>query len=321
MGSDVQVVVVGGPPSLPGLGWRFVEDLEARWSRFRPDSEVSRMNEMAGRPVHVSGQTLRLVELSVEGARVTGGWYDPTVLGAVLRAGYDRSFELLSERSTGANSPLSRGYEAILVDPIASTVTLPRGVGFDPGGIGKGLAADLLCEELLALGAEGCCVNVGGDLRVQGTPPRGDSWTIRVEHPGHPEPAAVVGLLDGAVATSTRARRTWGPAADRRHHLIDPSTGRPARTGVLSASVVAARAWQAEVLAKGLFLAGPRDGLDLLRATGTEGLLVDDAGAVHRSAGLVRFTGSPVISPPPPDTAEAAEAAEAVPVLAGPATR
>src|SRR6266567_2096716 len=163
MGSDVRIVVVGGPAALPGMAWRFVEDLEARWSRFRPDSEISRLNRSSGRPVPVSGPTLRLVELAAEGARVTGGRYDPTVLGAVVRAGYDRSFELLSGRSSGAGSPLVQGYEGILIDPIGTRVTLPRGVGFDPGGIGKGLAADLLCEELLALGATGCCVNMGGD--------------------------------------------------------------------------------------------------------------------------------------------------------------
>src|SRR5439155_6603892 len=179
--------------------------------RFRPDSEVSLLNRNAGRPVRVSGHTLRLVELAVQGARVTGGRYDPTVLGAVVRAGYDRSFELLSEASTGVDSPLVQDCRGILIDPVACAITLPRGVGFDPGGIGKGLAADVVCEELLAGGAEGCCVNLGGDLRVQGAPPRGDSWTVRVEHPGRSQPAAVVGLLEGAVATSTRVRRAWGP--------------------------------------------------------------------------------------------------------------
>ncbi len=302
MGSDVQVVVVGGPPSLPGVAWRLVEDLEARWSRFRPDSEVSRLNDQAGRPVRVSGETLRLLELAVEGARVTGGRYDPTVLGAVIRAGYDRSFELLSERTTGTDSDLGDGYDRILVDPATSTVTLPRGVGFDPGGIGKGLAADLVCEELGALGASGCCVNMGGDLRVEGLPPRGESWTVDVEHPQRRQPAAVLGLRGGAVATSTRARRVWGPsAAGRRlHHLIDPSTGRPSESGLLSATVVAARGWQAEVLAKGAFVAGLQEGLALLRETGTAGVLIDDGGAVHRSTGLHAFTGPLIISVPEP---------------------
>jgi thiamine biosynthesis lipoprotein len=292
MGSDVQVVVVGGPAWVPGLTWMFVEDLEARWSRFRPDSEVSRMNALAGQPVQVSGPTLRLVELALEGARITGGRFDPTVLGAVVRAGYERDFGLLTEWTGDGHSTLSQGYERVELDPVASTVTLPRGVGFDPGGIGKGLAADLLVEELMGVGVAGACANAGGDLRVEGSPPDGESWTVRVEHPLREEPAAVVGLHAGAVATSTRARRTWGPATDRRHHLIDPSTGRPAQSGLLSATVIAARAWQAEVLANGAFVSGLRAGLELLRGTGTDGVMVDDGGAVHRSLGLNQFTGT-----------------------------
>src|SRR5437867_2783311 len=104
MGSDVHVVVVGGPPSLWVEAWRRVEDLESKWSRFRADSEVSRMNDQAGRAVHVSGNTQRLVALALEGARVTRGRYDPTVLGALIRAGYDRSFEMLSDRTTAGHS-------------------------------------------------------------------------------------------------------------------------------------------------------------------------------------------------------------------------
>jgi FAD:protein FMN transferase len=175
------------------------------------------------------------------------------------------------------------------VDAARSTVTLPAGVGFDPGGIGKGLAADLLVGELLARGAVGACANLGGDLRVDGDAPGGGPWVVDVGHPLRREPAATVGLRRGAVATSSRTRRAWGPRRDR-HHLIDPATGRPARTGVAAATVVAAEGWQAEVLAKAAFLAGLPEGLRLLESTGTDGLLVDDQGTPHPSAGFGRFT-------------------------------
>jgi FAD:protein FMN transferase len=91
MGADVQVLVVGGPPSLLDEARELVEALEARWSRFRPTSEISRLNQLAGRPVRVSQETLTLVRRALDGASVTAGRYDPTVLGAVLLAGYDRS--------------------------------------------------------------------------------------------------------------------------------------------------------------------------------------------------------------------------------------
>src|SRR6187551_3650011 len=100
MGSDVHVVVTGGTVGSLELARDLVAELEARWSRFLDDSEVTRMNREAGRPVAVSGATLALVERALEGARVTGGRYDPTVLRAVERAGYDRTFDEISEDPT-----------------------------------------------------------------------------------------------------------------------------------------------------------------------------------------------------------------------------
>jgi thiamine biosynthesis lipoprotein len=214
------------------------------------------------------------------------------VLGAVLRAGYDRSFELLADH-TGDGSeewPTESGYEQILVDEPSRTVMLPVSVGFDPGGIGKGYAADLVVAELLGHGASGVCANLGGDLRVAGEAPQG-GWTVSIEHPFRDGPAAVVALDAGAVATSTRTKRVWGTAGDRRHHLIDPATGTPAAIGLASATILAAEAWQAEVVAKGSFLAGLSEGLFLMAATGTEGLLIDDRGSVYPSYGFDRFTG------------------------------
>jgi thiamine biosynthesis lipoprotein len=309
MGCDVHVLLAGARPERLDTSRELIDDLERRWSRFRADSEISLLNRRAGRPVRVSRQTVELVGHAVEGARVTAGRYNPTVLGAVLHAGYDRSFELLGAGPAGraghggpgrrahpAGSALDLGWERIVVDPVLSTVTLPRGVGFDPGGIGKGYAADLVVAEPLAEGAAGACVNVGGDLRVEGQAPGGGSWAVAVEHPLTGRPAAMLGLRAGGVATSSRTRRAWGPEGDRSHHLIDPATGRSASSGLASATVIAAQAWQAEVLAKAAFVAGRREGLTILEANGTEGLLIDDGGAVHPSATLWRFTSPALVA-------------------------
>ncbi len=290
MGTDVYVVVVGGSLRMVDLARDFIDDLEARWSRFRLTSEVSLLNLMAGRTVRVSSQTLSLVQRALEGARLTGGRFYPTVLGDVIRAGYDRSFELLTEEPPGGASALRTGFMGIVVDEAGSMVSLPDGVGFDPGGVGKGYAADLLVQELLSRGATGVCANVGGDLRVEGEAPGGAAWMIAIAHPFRSTPAASVGLRAGGVATSMRTRRTWGPADDRRHHLIDPASGEPARSGLASVSVVAAEGWLAEVVAKAAFMAGPTDGLGLLASIGVEGVLIDDAGSAHPSTGFGRFT-------------------------------
>jgi FAD:protein FMN transferase len=290
MGTDVHVIVVDGPPRLLDDARDRIDDLERRWSRFLRTSEVSLLTTMAGRWMPVSADTLALVELAVEGARLTEGRFDPTVLGAVIRAGYDRTFAELGPASSDGRSGLVSGWRRIEVDPIGMRVCLPDGVGFDPGGIGKGLAADLVCERLLAEGASGVCVNVGGDLRVEGRPPHGESWAIDLEHPLRHLASTILGLRAGAVATTTRLLRTWGDPDEGRHHLIDPASGRSARSGLASATVIAARGWQAEVLAKAAFVAGLAEGLVVLARWGVDGVLVDDGGTAYPTAGLDGFT-------------------------------
>ena len=290
MGSDAHVIVVGARADALAAARELVEELEARWSRFRPTSDVSVMNALAGRPVRVAPSTLALVERAIAGVAISGGRYDPTVLGAVISAGYDRSFERLDPADVPTDPMLRSGADEIRTDRSAGTVELPTAVGFDPGGIGKGFAADLVVERLMLDGAEGACVNLGGDVRVEGQAPDGGAWAVGIRDPFGPATTTVVGLRSGAVATSTRTRRTLGAPAARRHHLIDPSSGRPAWNGLASATVIAAEGWQAEVLAKAAFVAGPGAGIDLLERAGIDGLTVDDGGTVRCTAGFGRLS-------------------------------
>jgi len=281
MGSDATVVAVGGGPGLAQRARQRLDHLEGLWSRFRPDSEVSRMNAAGGRSTEVSAETIRLVGTAVEAWSVTRGAYDPTVLGDVLRAGYTVSFESLRAVPAGplAHIEFRIGAGGIRVDALNHTVELPPGVGFDPGGIGKGLA----------------CVNVGGDLRVCGTPPDsapGSGWAIGVDDPFTDGSIAVLGLADGGVATSSRLLRRWtGPGGKPSHHLIDPRTGKPADSGLATVTVVAARAWQSEMLSKAVFLTGATAGAVLLDDFGAAGLLVTDDGSLLKTANLASFLG------------------------------
>jgi FAD:protein FMN transferase len=289
MGSDAHVIVVGGPVGLLDHAVRRIDELERRWSRFLPDSEVNQLNRWCGLPVAVSPDTVNLVEHALVAWRISGGAFDPTVLGAVIRAGYDRSFERLGPSPEAGHSPLGLGADAIIIR--GETVALPARTGFDPGGIGKGLAADMVCAEIRAAGAEGICINLGGDVRVAGAGPAGGTWTVAVEHPLHSEPIARLGLADGAVATSTTLRRCWQVQGERRHHLIDPQTGRPSDTDLTMATVVSGQAWMAEVLAKAILLRGSRHPFDIVGGTGAQALAVDHDGRVVATAGLSGFLG------------------------------
>ena len=303
MGSDAHVMVVGtDADALADAAVARIAELESRWSRFLPDSEVSQLNRQAGRLVPVSPDTVLLVRRAVEAWRLTGGGFDPTVLGDVLRAGYDRTFEELAD--TGPDRPAlvgparrgRAGYAVFVgctdISIDADAVALPADTGFDPGGIGKGLAADLVVAETVAAGAAGMCVNLGGDVRVEGDSGADDgtAWTIAIEHPAHPAPVALVGLRNGAVCTSTTLRRTWTVDGVRRHHLIDPATGEPSCSDLELVSVIAGQAWQAEVLAKAVLLRGADRAFDVLDE-GIEALTVDTHGAVRPTPGLRAFLG------------------------------
>jgi thiamine biosynthesis lipoprotein len=296
MGTDVHVVV-GGSDTAALLRWaqRVIETLDRRWTRFRHDSELSLLNAAAGTPAIVPADTFTAVELAVAGWRVTGGAFDPTVLHALVAAGYDRSFELVvagtppSSATAAAPSP---GCAGIVLDGALGSVLLPPGVGLDLGGVGKGHTADRVACELVARGATGACVNVGGDLRVVGDPPDGSAtWNVSVDVVDDGNVGAVVGLPPGAgLATSTTRRRRWTTAHGEAHHVIDPSTGAPATSDVVSATVVAGNAAWAEIVATALLVRGTDVAADVLSRTGTAALVTTTGGDTVALNGFEAYT-------------------------------
>ncbi len=187
MGTDTHVVVVGGPTGSCERAAARLADLEALWSRFRDDSEISRLNAAGGRPVVVSRLTFELIERAVRAWERTGGAFDPTVLPALSAAGYDRDYADVAgndgvqdeDEADDVAPPVPPGAGVVELDAVVRAVRLPPDVALDLGGIAKGFAADLVAAELLDAGAEGVCVNIGGDLRVSGTPPTGDGMGDR----------------------------------------------------------------------------------------------------------------------------------------------
>ena len=274
MGTTCEVTLVGGSDALIGLARDRVDALERRWSRFRADSEISRLNARAGVPTGLSADSYLLVDRAVTGWRWTSGLYDPTVLKAVEAAGYDRSFDQIPTDAPRRAAVSAPGCADIVLDPQLRTVTLPRGAGFDPGGVGKGLAADLVVAAVRDAGAAGACVSIGGDGRVGGEPPAG-GWRVAIGSP-YAEDAfvAVLTLTDHGIATSSRMMRRWTAGGTAHHHLLDPRTGEPVDNGLDTVTVVDREAWLAEVLAKAVFVAGPAAGAATLARSDAAGLAV-----------------------------------------------
>lgn len=317
MGTSVHVIVVGGDRALVDHARRRIGELEDRWSRFRPGSEIRRLASAAGRPAVVSPETLTALRVALRGRRLTGGRFDPALGAEMERLGYTGDPDRAGGRGPGGHRRPARAGTAppgptapgITIDELTRAVVVPPGVQLDLGGVGKGLAADLVAAELIERGARGACMNVGGDLRVLGVPPRPEGWLVGVDletgaaaahgAPGGIPPGdgtgpgdapgtgpltvpgacrPVLGLAGGGVATSSRLHRRWRHRGRDVHHLLDPSTGQPARSDLATVVVAAATAAQAEIVATAALVAGSSDSPSLIASCGATGLIVDDDG-------------------------------------------
>lgn len=276
MGTDVRVLA----PTASADACAVVESLFADWeavlSRFRPESDLSRVNAGAGQAVQVDRLLVEVTAAALAAARATRGLFDPTLEHELARIGYDRSFEHVAASCPPADRPRPGGaWNAVEIDSERSTVTVPPGCGLDLGGIAKGMAVDAALDRLAAEGVDTALVSAGGDLAVRGHLPGAEPWTIRV---GEETGGFVVPLVRGALATSGTTRRRWRQGALDRHHVVDPRTGEPSCSGLQQVTVAAATCRAAEAAATAVLVAGPVLGRRLIGAWGLAGLLVDDSG-------------------------------------------
>ena len=240
---------------------------DRRFSRFRPDSELSRVNAAAGQWIQVSRPFAILTERSLRAAAETDGLFDPTVLPALAAAGYDRDWAEVEARGVEEDEELAairRDFAALMIkhstacgawreiDLDGTNLRIPEGAALDFGGIAKGWAVDRAAGKLPHL--RWAIVNAGGDLRVVGTPPRA-GLEIGIEDPHDASVEALrLGLSAGALATTSVTVRAWGQG---NHHVIDPRTSLPAMTEVVQATVWGETCADAEVWSKAALLLGP----------------------------------------------------------------
>jgi thiamine biosynthesis lipoprotein len=265
-------------------------DAHRRLSRFLAESELSAFNRDPREKVPATPLMRALASAVATVGAASGGLVDATLLEAIERAGYRRSLgdhrpvslaEALSsrvERRPGQPHPCAR-WRAVGVDEGAGAIVRPPGVKIDSGGIAKGLLADLLAAELgeQRTFAIDCC----GDIRIGGGGHQ--ARRVLVDDPFGGAPIHELKLRDGAVATSGIGRRCWvGPDGKAAHHILDPSSGRPAFTGIVQATALAPSALLAETYAKAALLSGPERAPEWLPHGG---IVVRDGGEVDVLAG------------------------------------
>ena len=267
--------------------------IERKFSRYREESVVSKIAQNAGRtPVAIDEETVALIESALDLARLTGGKFDPTA--GVLRRAWDFKVPRVPRRDEIATLLALVDHRAVSVRD--GTVFLRRaGMELDLGGVGKEYAVDRVADLLVAMGVNSAIVNFAGDVRTIGGRGDGKPWSIGVADPRDSLRCRfAVRLIGGAgVATSGDYERCFVHEGVRYHHLLDATTGYPAR-GVISATVVAASAFLAGRIATAAFLLGTRDGLTLLESLpGIEGSLIADDGVIASTSGMGRISDLP----------------------------
>jgi thiamine biosynthesis lipoprotein ApbE len=280
---------------------RELDEIDRACSRFRADSDLSRVNANDGRPVRISEPLMEALELAIRAAELTGGDVDPTVGRALELAGYDRDWRLLTPyeehacdgpRQSGVNIDRTRraeritvrqlsGWRTIALDRSRACVQVPRGVRLDLGATAKGWAADRAADAAAEASGCGALVSIGGDIATSGAGPAG-GWHIRVtdDHRSQPTaPGQTIAILSGGLATSSTTVRRWRHDGREMHHIIDPRTGVPAQTCWRTVSVAAASCAEANIAATAALIQG-HSGAAWLEAHGLPARLVDREGNV-----------------------------------------
>ena len=289
MGTDFFCLLIGADESVCDSLFEMAHELESFWSRFMSTSELMQLNNNPGEALSVSNATLRLVGEMKFGYEVTQGLFSANIMGDLIDLGFrDSRKDSLRATNWTARTAAKTTLADVKINLIAETVMVPEGVALDAGGIGKGLAADLMGTRAMELGAMGVAVFAGGDVAVQGMSENADGWTVGVSDPRDVnDQISRVRLSRGGLATSSTA--AWESADRNNHHIIDPRTHLSSNSDVLQATVIAKSAAHAEVLTKMCVILPALEAIARVELIGAQALLVDRNYKVFKSSGWKKF--------------------------------
>jgi FAD:protein FMN transferase len=236
---------------------RELEQIDRACSRFREDSELSRLNASAGRRVSVDPLLLESIEVALRAAELTDGDVDPTVGRALELSGYDRDWALLTptcgepEPRPAIRARVRAGWRTVAIDRASRSISFPAGIRLDLGASAKAWAADRAAAAAAEASGCGVLVSLGGDIATSGPAPA-EGWRIHVtdDHRSDPSaPGQTISIRSGGLATSSTAVRRWSHGGHTMHHIIDPATGAPVRDSWRTVSVAAGSCLDANIAA------------------------------------------------------------------------
>lgn len=260
--------------------------LEKLFSPTLAASDAQRIDAANGDYVIVAHETAEMLQTAKHVSALTQGAFDVTVGPLVKLWGFETEQPAVPSDEAIAAACALVDYKALAIND--TSVRLAPGMCVSLGGIGKGAAADRMCEILHAHGVDGAMLSLGGNVQTIGTRPNGADWRIAVQDPASAD--RVVGVIeahDAAVVTSGAYQRGFTEDGVYYHHILDPKTGRPSDSGLISATAVAESGAFSDALSTALFVLGEEKALALYRAENSfEMILVTADGRVLYTEGL-----------------------------------
>jgi thiamine biosynthesis lipoprotein len=269
MGCGMIAMLDSSTPEAPDLlsqapDW--FEQWEQTLSRFRPESELNQLNRSAGWPMPVSQTLWEVFQAALEAEKTSAGLVSAALLEALVRAGYDRSFdEMPREVAPVSGWKTQSSLAEVSLDPASRSLWLPADMRLDFGGVAKGWAAAQAAQRLSVLGP--ALVSAGGDIAISAALPGDAPWPVTIDDPFRPgEIIATLGLRACGLATSGTDYRRWKQGGRWSHHIIDPRSGQPAQTDLIAASIIAPSVTRAEMAAKAALILGSQRGMQWVEA-------------------------------------------------------
>ena len=263
-----------------------IQQVEGLWSVTDEDSEIYQANHSGGQPVTVSEETAEIISFALEMAQRTGGALDPTIYPVLTAWGFTTDSKQVPSQQQIAQLLEQVGYDRIQIN--GSELTVPDGMELDLGAVGKGYTADLVTEILRRHGVSSALISLGGNIQAIGSRPDGSDWRLGIRAPWESGNLGVLTVSDAAVVTSGGYENYFDDEQGNIYwHILDPSTGYPADSGLQSVTIVGKEGKMCDALSTALFVMGAQSAEQYWRENGGfEMLLVTDSGEILITEGI-----------------------------------
>jgi thiamine biosynthesis lipoprotein len=260
-----------------------VKDFEIKFSRFLDSSELSKLNKSTENKIYASKEMVKLLSIAKSFYKKTNKIFDPTILNILEEIGYDKSFEFIKDHNLGKNSKKntdsSVSFDDLKINTKDNTITKPKEMKLDLGGMGKGYIVDNIVKKLYSSNYNNFWISIGGDIFLSGKDEKGNDWEIGIQNPlKHDQDLLKIRCTNKntAIATSGITKRKWGDIKNKFHHIIDPRTKASVKNDILSVTVISNNTTKADIFAKTVLILGKEKGIEFInKKVGSECVLID----------------------------------------------